>query len=302
MNNPPRRNSAGSWILAARPKTLAGAATPVIMGGACALLQLQDLSSLNWTALLLCLGFAFLMQTDANFINDYLDFKKGGDTSKRLGPPRACAQGWISERAIRMGILLTTLAACATGLPLIYTGGPWMLAVGLVCVIFCFLYTTTFSRMGLGDLLVLVFFGLIPVGVTCFLQTGLWTTSETVAGLACGMAIDCLLLVNNHRDRTEDAMQGKKTLIVRLGGRAAVPLYYSAGILATALAATALLPFRPLQYTLCLLPYLLLHLQASHLLSKTDGEALNPLLGRTSLNFLILALGFALAAILPWTA
>ena len=191
----------------------------------------------DWTAFALCMLFAWIMQVDANFVNDYFDFRKGGDTEQRLGPKRACAQGWITPRAMKTGILVTTVLACAAGLPLIWTGGPWMIAVGALCVLFCFLYTTKFSRLGLGDVLVLVFFGIVPVGFTFYLQTGTWDLQTTLAGLACGLAVDCLLMVNNYRDRAEDATQGKKTIVVRLGGSTAIILYYLLGLCATMLAA-----------------------------------------------------------------
>ena len=173
MNSEVKTNSMKAWVLAARPKTLAGAATPVIMGGACAWMWLygnteavtvaadmadaaagcKDLAALtakafDWAAFALCMLFAWIMQVDANFVNDYFDFRKGGDTEQRLGPKRACAQGWITPGAMKTGILVTTVLACAVGLPLIWTGGPWMIAVGALCVLFCFLYTTKFSRLG----------------------------------------------------------------------------------------------------------------------------------------------------------
>ena len=189
MRNMVRLNSLKAWVLAARPKTLAGAATPVIMGGGCAWMWMEGCGmspaeAFDWAAFALCMLFAWIMQVDANFVNDYFDFRKGGDTERRLGPKRACAQGWITPKAMRTGIIVTTVLACAAGLPLIWAGGPWMIAVGAACVLFCFLYTTKFSRLGLGDVLVLVFFGIVPVGFTFYLQTGTWdlqTTSTTTA-------------------------------------------------------------------------------------------------------------------------
>ena len=218
MSGAVKTNSVRAWVLAARPKTLAGAAAPVTMGGACAWMWLNSnwmlpAEAFDWAAFALCMLFAWIMQIDANFVNDYFDFKKGSDTELRLGPKRACAQGWITSGAMKTGIAATTLLACAAGLPLIWKGGPWMLAVGAACVLFCFLYTTKFSRLGLGDLLVLVFFGIVPVGFTFYLQTEVWTIEATLAGLGCGLAVDCLLMVNNYRDRDEDAGQGKKTIV-----------------------------------------------------------------------------------------
>ena len=275
MSGAVRTNSVRAWVLAARPKTLAGAAAPVIMGGACAWMCLNSNGMLpaeafDWAAFALCMLFAWIMKIDANFVNDYFDFKKGSDTELRLGPKRACAQGWISPKAMKTGIAATTLLACAAGLPLIWKGGPWMLAVGAACVLFCFLYTTKFSRLGLGDLLVLVFFGIVPVGFTFYLQTEVWTIEATLAGLGCGLAVDCLLMVNNYRDRAEDAAQGKKTIVVRLGGSS-----------------------KPVWHAAPLLLYAVLHLVTARRMSTADGAALNPFLGKTSRNFFLLSLLFA---------
>ena len=113
-------NSARAWLLAARPKTLAAAATPVLLG--CALAQATG--GFEWIPALLCLSFALLMQIDANLINDLFDYTKGSDRQDRLGPERACAQGWITTAAMKQGILLTTLVACALGSGLLFYGGP----------------------------------------------------------------------------------------------------------------------------------------------------------------------------------
>lgn len=199
---------------------------------------------------------------------------------------------------MKTGIIFTTALACAVGLPLIWIGGLWMIAVGAACVIFCFLYTTKFSRLGLGDLLVLVFFGIVPVGFTFYLQTGTWNLQATLAGLSCGLAVDCLLMVNNYRDRAEDAQQGKRTIVVRLGGRCAIILYCLLGICATVLAAAAIAVDRPLWCTAPLLIYTAMHLVTSKQISRVDGTSLNPFLGRTSRNFFILSLLFLAGCLL----
>ena len=147
-------NSFKAWFLAARPKTLTGAAVPVMIGIAAAIAQYGD--TVRVGAAVLCMLFALVMQIDANFINDYFDFMKGTDDEKRLGPKRACAQGWITAAAMRLGLLYTTLLACAIGLPLIYYGGWEMILIGVACVVFCFLYTISFSYIGLGDVLLFV--------------------------------------------------------------------------------------------------------------------------------------------------
>ena len=142
-----------AWVLASRPKTLAAAAVPVLVG--CALAYSDG--CFRWPEALLCTLFAFLMQIDANLINDLFDYLKGSDRVDRLGPRRACAEGWIAPRAMKRGILCTTLVACVAGLGLLRYGGPELIAVGAVCVLFAFLYTAgpyPLAYHGWGDLLV----------------------------------------------------------------------------------------------------------------------------------------------------
>ena len=152
-----RRNSLQAWILAARPKTLAGAITPVMIG--CALAYADG--KFSWIPALICCLFAGLMQIAANFINDLFDFLKGTDREDRLGPERACAQGWISANAMKKGIFITVALACLIGCSLLLYGGWELILVGALCVLFAFLYTTgpyPLSYKGWGDVLVIVFF------------------------------------------------------------------------------------------------------------------------------------------------
>ena len=196
-----KTNSIKAWLLAARPKTLTGAAIPVMLGCALAFIY----GHFQLTPALLCFLFAFLMQIDANFINDLFDFLKGSDREDRLGPERACAQGWISAKAMKAGIACTTLLAGITGLCLLCYGGLEMIPVGIACMIFAFLYTAgpyPLAYHGWGDLLVLVFFGFVPVGCTYYVMAHDWNMSVTMASLACGLIIDTLLMINNFRDRT----------------------------------------------------------------------------------------------------
>lgn len=209
-------NSLQAWGLAIRPKTLTGAAIPVMIG--CALADMYD--KLQVLPAVLCFLFAFLMQIDANFINDLFDYLKGSDREDRLGPERACAQGWITVSAMKAGIAVVTVLAAITGLSLLFFSGWEMIPVGVACIVFAFLYTAgpyPLAYHGWGDVLVLVFFGFVPVGCTFYVMAHTWTTPVTVASLACGLIIDTLLMVNNFRDREQDAMSGKRTLIVCWG-------------------------------------------------------------------------------------
>ncbi len=297
MEEEVRLNSPRAWLLAARPKTLSGAAVPVMVALSMAWC---DLSGTGFKVLpaILCLLFAFIMQIDANLVNDYFDYRKGTDDEQRLGPKRACAQGWVTLSAMRKAIALTTAAACAVGIPLVLYGGWWMVAIGVLCVVFCFLYTTHLSYLGLGDVLVLLFFGIVPVGATYFLQTGRMTLEVFTASVACGLVIDTLLVVNNYRDRDNDRRTGKNTLVVRIGARATERLFPALGITACLL---GLVYWAYGHFWAFLLPvvYLSLHLVTSERM-KTIGKGfgLNKILGENARNMFIygilLSIGFLL--------
>ena len=281
-----KTNSARAWILAARPKTLTGAAVPVMTALA---LAWTDAGSehFQWVPAILCMLFAFIMQIDANFINDYFDFKKGTDDEQRLGPQRACAQGWVTLKAMRTAIALTTLTACLIGLPLIYYGGYDMIAVGVLCVIFCFLYTTSLSYLGLGDVLVLVFFGIVPVCATYFLQTHTATMETLTVSIACGLVIDTLLMVNNYRDRDNDRRTGKMTLVVRIGAKASERLYLGLGICACLLG-IVFIAYGHLWAFVLPLGYLALHVATyRRMVAINSGKRLNDILGENARNMFI---------------
>lgn len=279
-------NSFKAWVLASRPKTLSGAAVPVMIGTAMAMHD--TLYDIRVVPAILCFLFAFLMQIDANFINDYFDFVKGTDDETRLGPKRACAQGWITKPAMRRGIVLTTILSCIVGLPLVFYGGWQMIAVGAVCVLFCFLYTTCMSYMGLGDVLVLVFFGFVPVCLTYYLEmppgTPLISSAIFLNSLACGLVIDTLLIVNNYRDIDNDRRAGKKTLVVRIGAKASERLYLALGFVACILG-LGLFYYRSVWAAFLPFIYLVMHIHTyREMVRIKKGTELNRVLGMTARN------------------
>jgi len=281
-----KKDSVKAWVLAARPKTLSGAAVPVMIA-----LALAVPVAFRPVPAVLCVLFAFIMQIDANFINDLFDYLKGtDDRTTRLGPERACAQGWVSVGRMKVAIAVTTVVACIIGLPLVIYGGWTMVLVGLFCVVFCFLYTTHLSYMGLGDLLVLVFFGLVPVCATYYLQTGTVTVQVVVASVACGLVIDALLLVNNFRDRDTDRIAGKVTLVVRIGARNALYGYLGVGMAACLLGGVFVMNGHWPAFLLPLI-YLFLHVQTYLRMQHIwEGKALNACLGATARNIFIYGL------------
>lgn len=288
-----KKDSLKAWILAARPKTLTGAAVPVMIGLALAWKDAKqyDGDVFSWVAAVLCLLFAFIMQIDANFINDFIDFAKGTDDREtRLGPERACTQGWVSIDRMKHAIAATTILACLVGLPLVWYGGFEMILVGLLCVVFCFLYTTHLSYLGLGDVLVLVFFGLIPVCITYYIQLHTVTTEVFIASLSCGLVIDGLLLVNNFRDRDTDKIAGKNTLVVRIGEKPAIWLYLFVGVVACL--AGLVFGLNGCWWAFALpFAYLFLHLLTFLKMKRIwKGRELNRCLGETARNIFIYGL------------
>ncbi len=290
-----KTNSARAWLLAARPKTLAAAAVPVITGMA---LGIGD-GCFKWQPVVLCLIFAFTMQVAANFINDLLDCLRGTDREDRLGPRRACASGWVTTRAMRLAIALTLCIACAFGLLLLRYGGWWLVAVGAACVVFAFLYTTFMSYCGLGDVLVLVFFGFVPVICTYYLQSGTVSLASIVYGAACGLVIDTLLVVNNFRDAETDRLSGKRTIIVLFGKRFGSALYLLLGLAGVMLVTiTAAIEGKAMGAVLPLF-YALPHILAWRAMQRIwQGSALNSILARTSADMMLFALLILAGALL----
>lgn len=292
-----KHNSAQAWILAARPKTLTGAITPVLIGTALAVMN----GHFQWLPALVCCLFAGLMQIAANFINDLFDHLKGTDREDRLGPERACAQGWISAEAMKKGIAITVATACLTGCILLFYAGWELILVGLLCVVFAFLYTTgpyPLSYNGWGDVLVLVFFGFIPVGGTYYVQSLTWTTEVTLASLACGLLIDTLLVVNNYRDREADARSGKRTVIVRFGEGFGQGLYLMLGVTASLLCLGFLIEghtFAALLPQLYLIPHIITW---KRMVRIHSGRKLNSILGETSRNMLLFGILLSLGMII----
>lgn len=284
-----RTNSIKAWILAARPKTLAAAATPVLIG--CSLAAADG--AFQWLPAILCFLFAFSMQIDANFINDYYDYLKGSDREDRLGPERACAQGWITLSAMKKGMIITTLLSCFWGVLLLRYGGWEMIPVGLLCVLFAFLYTAgpyPLAYHGWGDVLVIVFFGFVPVGCTYYVMAHGWTWNVIIGSAACGLVSDLLLMLNNYRDREQDKLSGKRTLVVRFGESAGRWAYLALGFIAVILCLFYLLSGRIAAAFLPLL-FLLPHVATWRQMVRIfQGKELNIVLGKTARNIVIFGL------------
>lgn len=296
-----KKDSLKAWILAARPKTLSGAAVPVMIGLALAYKDsfLYEGDSFCWVPAVLCLLFAWVMQIDANFINDFFDFAKGtDDTATRLGPRRACAQGWVSVDKMKHAIALTTCIACLTGLPLVLYGGLEMVLVGILCLLFCFLYTTHLSYIGMGDMLVVLFFGIVPVCVPYYIQLHTCSSFVFLVSVACGMVVDTLLVVNNFRDRDTDKAVGKTTLVVKIGEKASLQLYLALGWGAFIMGLAYMTNGYFLAFVLPLVYLVFHHYTYMRIKRINRGKALNLCLGETARNIFIYGLMVTLGILL----
>ena len=219
-----------AWVLAARPKTLVASVVPVAVGAG---LAFRDTGSFPAFLFILALLFCLLVQIGTNFSNDYYDYGRGADHDRSLGPARAVASGMIAPRAMFVVSLCVLALAFGVGVVLmeISETDRRLLWVGVASVLFAIAYTggpLPLAYNGLGDLFVILFFGLVAVGTTHYvLVAGVgqdWRPNWVVP-LGIGFAVNNLLVVNNTRDCPEDGKVGKKTLVVLLGRRSGLILY-----------------------------------------------------------------------------
>lgn len=204
------------WVEAARPKTLAAAFVPVLVGATIA----YQHELINWMATTVALICAFLIQIGTNFANDYFDFVKGADTEERIGFERATAKGLISPKTMLNATIICMALAFVFGLYLVWIGGTVVLIIGLLSLLFGVLYTGgpfPLGYNGLGDLFVFIFFGIVAVMTTYYVNALAWSVDTFWASLAVGALCTNILVVNNLRDVEQDKIAGKKTLGVLFG-------------------------------------------------------------------------------------
>ncbi len=285
------------WLIAVRPKTLSIAVAPVLAGST---LGWVDAGNLAWPVLSVALGAAVLIQVGTNLYNDAADSKRGADDpAMRLGPARVTASGWLSFTQVRRAAALSFAAAALLGGYLVWVGGWPILVVGLASIAAGLAYTggpRPIAYSGLGELFVWLFFGLIAVTGSYYLQTGQLSWSAFVAGAMIGMPAAAVLVVNNYRDLENDKRVGKITLAVRLGRHASQVEYAVLMLVPFAL----LLVFQPLATGSgwLLLPYLVLpwaFALVRRFRDEVPGPVFNQLLAATArfqLSFgLLLCLG-----------
>jgi len=281
------------WLLAIRPATLPAAISGVVVGLGAALAI--DAPFRPDTALG-CLGVALLLQVSANLANDLSDYRKGADTPMRTGPIRVVAAGLATERQLEVAIALTVGLACLVGIGLAIVGGPILLGIGLLAIVAALAYTGgpwPYGYRGLGELFVFVFFGLIAVVGTAYLQIGRIDPLFVAAAVPVGALTSAILVVNNLRDIPTDAAAGKRTLAVMLGARATTVEY--AALLAVSFGIPVGLAAAGLGWSL-ILPILAAPLALSPwrtVRTFTEPRQLNPALKATARLTLVHAVLFA---------
>ena len=204
------------WLLAIRPPTLTAAIAPVLVGTA---LAIRDAVFTVGAAGAAMFG-ALALQVGANLANDVADFRRGADTETRLGPPRVTQQGLVTERGVTVGAAVAFGLAAAAGVYLTVVAGWIVIAIGLASIVAAIAYTAgpwPYGYRGLGDVFVFVFFGLLAVGGTYFVQAGELSGEVLFASIPVGLTVTAILNVNNVRDIDTDREAGKRTLAVRLG-------------------------------------------------------------------------------------
>lgn len=281
------------WIEATRPRTLPVSVAGVLAGVACAV----HYGQIVWVQALLCLCFALLAQIASNFANEYFDFRKGLDRKGRAGFRRSVTEGDISPRAMLGATVAALTASCITGLAMLLVSGQWWLLIpGGIIPVFALAYSAgpwPLSHHGLGDIAVIIFFGIIPVCLTAYLCSGgEWDALPLAAptSVSIGLLAANVLIVNNYRDMEDDKEAGKHTTVVLLGRKTMSMAYLCFGIIAM----IVMWPVWQATFHYCgwFIPllYLAIHRIIWLRIRHSRGAALNPLLGLTAANLLMFSL------------
>ena len=280
-----------AWIEAMRLRTL-----PVSLAGVVAALAYGRLyHSVNAVVFVLCLVFAVLAQIASNFGNEYYDFKRGFDKVGRDGPRRGVTEGDITPGAMKTATFMTLGLACIVGLSLVFWGGWWLIAAGILIALGVLAYSTgpfPLSHHGLGEVAVIFFFGIVPVNLTFYVMSGYFDTSVLLGSISIGLMGANVLLVNNIRDIDDDRAVGKHTLAVLTGKRFTSLLYLLNGWAAAYLMGSAWYIVGSF-----FVPgvYIVLHTLLWYQVTRRTGRALNPLLGMTACLMFVYALAFLLS-------
>ena len=285
------------WIEALRLRTLPVSLSGVVIAVALAYYR----GCLRWTPAVLCLLFALLAQIVSNLANEYYDYLRGADKKGRVGPRRGVTEGDIKPDTLKWVTVCTLVAACAVGCGLLFYGPWWLLVVGVVIALAALAYSAgpyPLSYHGLGEAAVFVFFGLVPVNLTYFIQSGAFDAIVVFASISIGLMGVNVLLVNNYRDMEDDIDAGKHTSVVIFGRKLAATAYLINGFVAVSILSPLWVRLTLFSSWLCLVPavvYLAIHTANWWELCHSTGAALNPLLGATARAMLLFTALLAVA-------
>ena len=286
------------WFEIIRAKTLLVSMASVIMAVALAFENGGNL----WLPAILCLLFAMLAQATSNVVNDYADYKTGCDNESSLGPDRKLVSGEVSIKTITRAIILLVSICFIVGLSLIYWGGWILLPFGLLIIAVAFCYSlgpVPLSYNALGDVAVVLFFGMIPVTFTYYILTNEISWEVITAGLAMGLVVDELLIVNNVRDEIEDKQFNKVTTVGIFGSSFMKKVFLFNPIIACGLGFYFMKDIcAPATWALAIIPMLAYSLSVYIKLEKYKGKQLNALLGQASLEAIIFALTVVVVTLL----
>lgn len=289
------------WIEAMRLRTLPVSISGVLAGIACAMMGID----FSLVPALLCLLFAILAQIASNFANEYYDFRKGVDRKGREGFRRGVTEGDITPAAMKYATFGTLAAAAVVGCLMLFYGSWWLVPIGLCIGLFALAYSAgpyPLSHHGLGDVAVVLFFGVVPVTLTCYLQQGSWDGLwlSLPVSVAVGLLAANVLIVNNCRDEEDDRAVGKRTTVVIFGRKAMGWVYLFSGIVAMGIVFYMLRTIYPVSAVIAAI-YLAMHFRTWRKLVSGSGAALNPVLGATARNLLVFTLLLFAVAILCYS-
>lgn len=290
-----KRGAVLAWVEAMRLRTLPVSTAGVLAGVALGL----EWSAFSWGATALCLVFAVLAQVASNFANEYYDFRAGLDKRGRSGPRRGVTEGDITPGAMRAATFIVLAVAGVAGVAVVWLYGAWwMYLAGVAVALGVMAYSTgpyPLSHHALGEVAVTLFFGVVPVCLTYLLEGAEWHLSVLWVSIGIGLMGANVLLVNNFRDRADDAAVGKRTLAVVFGPGVALWLYLVNGYAAVALSFSAWLALEPGAWVVPLC-YLVAHTLLWLRLPRLRGASLNPMLGRTAMLMLAYSACLLIAA------
>lgn len=276
--------TAKAWVEAIRLRTLPASISGVLAGTGCAC----HMNGFRLLPCIICLLFAVMAQIVSNFANEYFDYRNGLDAKGREGFRRGVTEGDISPRAMLNAVIILMAVTCALGCSLLIWGGWWLIPIGIAIAVFAIAYSAgpwPLSHHGLGEIAVVIFFGILPVTLTAYLQTGSWSVLPLALplSLALGLIIANIMIVNNYRDYADDCKVGKRTLAVIIGTRATAILYMANAIAATIITVMTIIPFTGIWWMLGPVLYVNLSWLLWTEMKASRGHELNPVLGKTAM-------------------